>query len=611
MTNEETINLLKTLSQTVDKLASFDRKKGDEKGDTIVNEDDKLSSTLSTTEKRRWETMSKILAKSIKDIVFPKSEEKVGRPEFKQKEVKDLVLSPTLAKLEEKSNKWLKMLLGALALVGGIIAGALAEIGKIFKGIKIFFGETKLGKFLSKLIEDIKPKFLNAIFKPIGKFFETIGRLFRIIEGGKGPLLMLKAFPTFFKLFEDYIRIAFKVFQFGTKIGRLFGKLLGPVMAVFEVVVGLVQAFTDPKLSDKSFLQKIVTGLTQGLLNFFDFFEIFGLDLFKFETIRDRIEEIFKPFREGKWLQGLSQIGNQLSSVIISIPGKIVGWIIGWFDKDLGKKISDFFDRFDLGKFYTAIAKRIGNIFEPIMNLFNYIGENLGKVLTAISKTIFEPIMNLFNYIGEKISPYITTILTLLGGPVMWAFELLKKTFEYIAPLMKDIASLASKFFGYIKNFFVMIWDGIKSLADRISQIPFMKKVGEELKAIASESQVTEMPTPVVATAPANVFDTSMQKNMVNEKFADILSKTENNPSEAFSMFGDQMGNLNKTNSVNNKIAVDQLREFKTLNQKFDMLMEQLANGKNVVNNVINQSTQNSFPQSTSVFDLRQGYRGN
>jgi hypothetical protein len=41
------------------------------------------------------------------------------------------------------------------------------------------------------------------------------------------------------------------------------------------------------------------------------------------------------------------------------------------------------------------------------------------------------------------------------------------------------------------------------------------------------------------------------------------------------------------------------------------MLMEQLANGKNVVNNVINQSTQNSFPQSTSVFDLRQGYRGN
>ena len=71
------------------------------------------------------------------------------------------------------------------------------------------------------------------------------------------------------------------------------------------------------------------------------------------------------------------------------------------------------------------------------------------------------------------------------------------------------------------------------------------------------------------------------------------------------------MGDLNKTNSVNNKIAVDQLREFKTLNQKFDMLMEQLLNGRNIVNNVINQSTQNSFPQSTSVFELRQGYRGN
>jgi len=631
MTNEETINLLKTLSQTVDKLASFDRKKGDEKGDTIVNEDDKLSSTLSTTEKRRWETMSKILAKSIKDIVFPKGEEKVGRPEFKQKEIKDLVLSPTLAKLEDKSNKWITALLGALALLAGIVSGAIAEIVKMLKGLKLFLSETKLGKFIKEIFSAIKLKILELlkpiretkfvkfiedalkekVIKPIAKLFETIGRVFKIVEGGKGPLLMLKAFPTFFKLFEDYIRIAFKVFQFGTKIGRLFGKLLGPVMAVFEVVVGLVQAFTDPKLSDKSFLQKIVTGLTQGLLNFFDFFEILGLDLFKFETIRDRIEEIFKPFREGKWLQGLSQIGNQLSSVIISIPGKIVGWIIGWFDKDLGKKISDFFDRFDLGKFYTAISKRIGNIFEPIMNLFNYIGENLGKVLTAISKTIFEPIMNLFNYIGEKISPYITTILTLLGGPVMWAFELLKKTFEYIAPLMKDIASLASKFFGYIKNFFVMIWDGIKSLADKISQIPFMKKVGEELKAIASESQITEMPTPMTATAPINLLDTTMQKNMANENFQDIFSIKENNTNEAFSIFGDQMGNLNKTNTVNNKIAVDQLREFKTLNQKFDMLMEQLANGKNVVNNVINQSTQNSFPQSTSVFDLRKGYRGN
>jgi hypothetical protein len=628
MTNEETINLLKTLSQTVDKLASFDRKKGDEKGDTIVNEDDKLSSTLSTTEKRRWETMSKILAKSIKDIVFPKSEEKVGRPEFKQKEVKDLVLSPTLAKLEDKSNKWIKALLGALALLAGIVSGAIAEIVKMLKGLKLFLSETKLGKFIKEIFSAIKLKILELlkpiretkfvkfiedalkekVIKPIAKLFETIGRVFKIVEGGKGPLLMMKAFPTFFKLFEDYIRIAFKVFQVGSKIGRLVGKILGPVLALFEVIVGLVEAFNDPKLKDKSFLQKVVTGLTKGLLNFFDFFEIFGLDLFKFETIRDRIEEIFKPFREGKWLQGLSQIGNQLSSVIISIPGKIVGWIIGWFDKDLGKKISDFFDRFDLGKFYTAIAKRIGNIFDPIINLFKAI--------------------------GEKIGPYITPILNLLGGPVVGAFNFFKKTFEYIAPLMKEIASLASKFFGYIKNFFVMILDGIKSLADKISQIPFMKKVGEELKAIASESQVTEMSTPAVATTP--IFDVSSETNMANRNlndlskpfsmftdemnnlnktngfnFENLVSKIENNPSEAFSMFGDQMGNLNKTNTVNNKIAVDQLREFKTLNQKFDMLMEQLANGKNVVNNVINQSTQNSFPQSTSVFDLRQGYRGN
>ena len=639
MTSDETINLLKTLSETVDTLASFTQgKEAGKKG----GDNDKLDSSLSSTEKRRWQTMSLILAKAIKDVVFPKGEEKVGRPEFKAKEIPDLVLSPTFAKVEEASNKWLAMILGALAILGGIIAGAIAEIGKMLKGLKLFLSETKLGKLIkdifsflkSKLLQILKPireiklvKFIEGligknIIQPISKFFQTIGRLFKVIEAGKGPLLMMKAFPTFFKYFDDYIRIFFKTFQIGIKIGRLFGKLLGPVMVVFETIVGLVQAFTDPKLADKSFLQKIVTGLTQGLLNFFDFFEIFGLDLFKFETIRDRIEMIFKPFREGNWLEGINQILNQIVSVAISIPGKIVGWIIGWFDNDLGKKISDFFDRFDLGKFFTAISKRIGNIFEPIMNLFNHI--------------------------GEKISPYITPILNLLGGPVMWAFELLKKTFEYVVPLMNGISSLVSKVFGYIKNFFVMIFDTIKSLADKISKIPFMKGVADELKAIASESQTSEMATPVITNTPN--IDVSSGANMDNENnsnpfstftngmnsdgvdfknnsnpfstftngmnsdgfdFENMISKDKNDPSKAFSAFGDQMGDLNKTNSVNNKIAVDQLREFKTLNQKFDMLMEQLLNGRNIVNNVINQSTQNSFPQSTSVFELRQGYRGN
>jgi hypothetical protein len=586
MTSEETINLLKTISQAVDKLASFEREKKSDKPDTIISEDDKLSSTLSTTEKRRWESMSKILAKTIKDVVFPKGEERVGRPEFKQKEVKDLVLSPTFAKIQDASNKWLKMLLGALALVGGIIAGVLAEIGKIFKGIKTFLGETKIGKFIEGIFQSLKAKIPKAILSPISKFFETIGRLFKVFEAGKGPLFIMKAFPTLFKFFEDYIRIASKVFQYGIKIGRLFGKLLGPVIAIFEVVVGLVQAFTDPKLSDKSFLQKIITGFTQGILNFFDFFEIFGLDLFKFETIRDRIEAIFKPFREGKWLQGLQALNDQLLSVIISIPGKIIGWIVGWFDKELGQKIMQFFDKFDLGKFREAIFKRIGPIFQNI-KLF-------------------------FQSIYEKLSPFLGPLLKILGGPVFLAFQMLKKAFEYAVPLMKGIGSLVSKVFGYIKNFFVMIFEGIKALADKISKVPFMKKIGEELKAIATESQITEIstPAPAVAGSPSRVIDITGQENIASEKFDELFSMKEDTSTEAFSLFGNQVENLNKTGSVTNKIAVDQLRETKTLNQKIDMLIEQLANSRNVVNNVLTQNSVNSFPQSTSVSDLRRYHRG-
>ena len=612
MTNDESINLLSSLSQAIDKLASFEKK--DAKGNTISTDDGDVQSTLSTNEKNRWATISKILAKTFKDVLFPKGEEKVGRPEFRTKDkiAKDVAMPPIFEKLKE--NKFLKYLLGALAILGGIIAGAIAEIGKMLKGLKLFLSETKLGKLIkdifsflkSKLLQILKPiremklvKFIEGligknIIQPISKFFQTIGRLFKVIEAGKGPLLMMKAFPTFFKYFDDYIRIFFKTFQIGIKFGRVFAKFLGPVglaiSAIFELIMAMYQAFSDPKLSDKSFFQKIITGFTQGFLNFFDFFEIFGLDLFKFDTIRDRIEAIFKPFREGNWLEGINQIFNQIASVAISIPGKIVGWIIGWFDKDLGKKISDFFDRFDLGKFFTAISKRIGNIFEPIMNLFNYI--------------------------GEKISPYITPILTLLGGPVMWAFELLKKTFEYIAPLMKKIGSLASKFFSYIKNFFIMIWDSIKSLADKISKIPFMKKVGEELKAIASESQVTEMPTPVTAIKTENIVtgkqSSSPFENIVDsEKTFDMSSFNPESTFDAntFSDFGSSLDELGQQNKITNRINVDQLREFKTLNQKFDTLIAQLLNSRNVINNVVTQTSSNSFPQATSVADMRNSHR--
>jgi len=584
MTSDETINLLKTLSETVDRLASFTQGKEEGKEDTIIGEDDKLSSTLSTTEKRRWETMSKILAKSIKDIVFPKGEEKVGRPEFKTKQVEDLVLSPTFEKIQESSNKWLKMILAGLALVGGVVAGAIAEIIKIFKGIKTFFGETKLGKLIGGIFEGLKAKVPKVILGPISKFFETIGRLFRIFEAGKGPLLIATKFPRFFAFFEDSIRVVFKIFQVGTKVGRLFGKLLGPIMALFEVVVGLVQAFTDPKLSDKSFLQKIITGFTQGILNFFDFFEIFGLDLFKFETIRDRIEAIFKPFREGKWLQGLQAIQDQLLSILISIPGKIVGWIVGWFNKELGQKIMEFFDKFDLGKFREAIFKRIGKIFGGLKDFFSSV--------------------------DGKLSPILNFLFKALGGPVYLAFVAFKKVFEYAIPLMKGIGSIVSKVFGYIKSFFSMILEGIKSLAEKISKIPFMKKVADELKAIATESTVAEIsgPAPTVTSTP-KMTDITGKNNVASANIEDLFSTQEDNTSEAFSMFGDQVETLNKTGNVNNKIAVDQLREFKNLNQKFDMLMEQMANNRNIVNNVVTQNSMNSFPQSTSVSDLRRYHR--
>ena len=96
-----------------------------------------------------------------------------------------------------------------------------------------------------------------------------------------------------------------------------------------------------------------------GIGGFLDIFSIFGLEFFNFDEIRDRIDKMFKPFQEGKWIQGIGQILNQNVSFLLAIPGKILGWVVGWFSKDLGKKVTDYFRNFDL--------------FETIKNIISYL----------------------------------------------------------------------------------------------------------------------------------------------------------------------------------------------------------------------------------------------
>jgi hypothetical protein len=281
----------------------------------------------------------------------------------------------------------------------------------------------------------------------------------------------------------------------------------------------------------------------------------------------------------------------------MSIPYKIIGWVVGWFNKDLGNKITEWADKLDWFKWVGAIFKRIGKIFDIVAKPFVFLYEK-GKEL--IENTV-------------------------LFGPFKMAWDSLKKVFGVVSNAMKSIGSVISKFFSGMKNFFYGLMDGLRWIGEKISGIPLFKKIGQELKEIAGESQISSMESspPILEVQKDGLqeFKNTAENQFENligdetemagtDSWKSILGKEDERTYDAFSDFGDDLTQINQTTGINNKIAVDQLREFKILNQKFDMLMQQLTNGKNVITNVINSNSMNSFPQSTSVFDLRQYHRG-
>lgn len=361
-------------------------------------------------------------------------------------------------KPDEKSGPWAKLFF-ILAFVVGFIIGAVLgfveQVKKLFKflegTIKGFYGlikDTKIGKFLRGLFAGLKAKVLkwaeaireSSVVKAIKGFFNSVketvlgwkaalkeskiykaiesifagiksrvGSIFNAIKTAFGkiksffqPVLgflsktKIAKLPTgALKGFMGFLSKLGGFFSIGLKVGKVFGRLFGPILALYEIGVGLFQAFSDPKLKDKSFLQKLITGVVKGILNFFNIFEIIGLNLITFDEVRDRIEKIFKPFREGKWLEGLGQILNQVVSFIVGLGGKVIGWLIGFFNKDLGDSIAKFSAEFDLvdlsKKAFNAVTDWVVGLWDKVVGFLqklfgtvtDYVSwDNLKKLIT-------------------------------------------------------------------------------------------------------------------------------------------------------------------------------------------------------------------------------------
>ena len=286
-------------------------------------------------------------------------------------------------------------------------------IEDIFKGITVAVRENKAVKSII------------SVFESIGEFFKPLTAL--VPRGGGGAIV--KALTPIFEVFQDIAKFAGKWFAFGFKYGKILGDALGPIMAIIEVLVGLYQAFTDPKLKDKSFLQKALTGVVTGILEFLTgIFQIIGLDLFDYTEVRDRIDKIFESFNDG-FINGILQLVNQLLSLVNSIPIKIVGWIVGWFNKDAGDAIKEYGKNFDWWVYtknlFNAIFNIVGKMVNFVIGLFKEIPKKLNNVKNLLTKKMF----NLVDMAKETVFKIIDWIKSI------FSWETLKKLLLKATPL--------------------------------------------------------------------------------------------------------------------------------------------------------------------------------
>jgi len=523
-----------------------------------------------------------------------------------------------------KSGPWAKFFF-FLALLFGILVGAITQIIKDvrglfriiktkFKNLFTFLGKTKIGQFITKLFNGIKSKFLNAIkfiknnsiVKAISGFFTNIknnllnkfkkitdlaSKLFKTISARviaffntvKNIVVKIRnffkpitAFLSKFtkigsvigkagKMFQGFLGFFGKLSKFfglGLKLGRLLGKALFPLFLLIDTVGGLFKSFNDPKLKDKSLFQKIITGLVAGIAKFFDIFEIFGLELFGFDEIRDRFDKIFTAFKGGI-INGILEWFNQIQSYAIGLIGKVIGWIVGWFNKDAGKAITEWSKNFDLGKF---IIETVGAVVKWFKKIFNFIGGIKDTVASAYGK-------------------------------------------------IKEFATgLYDKIIGFVKN-----------VVDAIANIFNIKKIKDWIKDKLgfgpTEKQVEiKSPTPVgdiVDTSDRTIF--SKRGSYSLDKNDEILAMKKGGPIAEIMLNNtrgslDALKNLNDTAKKINE-AVDRFaksansmqdREIKLMQENLILLkdLKDKNNSSNVV--VQNNSNSNVFSEKTSSnIDMR------
>ena len=330
--------------------------------------------------------------------------------------------------------KAIKAFFGMIGKFFGRIFGKNSRIGKLF---------SRIGKFIGTVVRSVKnffgaivrffakifgPKsFIAKIFARITKFLQPVFALIRGLFGGGGAA----GGKGFFSVIK-------KVFGIMVRVGKTFGRLLGPIGIVITVIMSIFDFVKGFKGTEGGFLDKMLGGL--GEL----FAGLIGMPL---DLIRKGIAWIFEKF-------GWEKMAAKLRS--FSFASGI---------KEFFKKIPDFIE--NIKTTVTKIKDAIGDFFGGDNKLGNVIALlfwpiNLIRGIIRFIKGFKEGEGSFFDKVvsGLKTTfgPFIETMKA--------AFKLIWSTEEPIGFINK-IGGFFAMVGGFFGTAFTSAWtaltDGIKA----------------------------------------------------------------------------------------------------------------------------------------------------
>ena len=245
-------------------------------------------------------------------------------------------------------------------------------VTETFARIKKAITESKLFKSLSSLFSD--ESFLGKTLKRISDFFkgegaagraiQRVGKLFGFVKNTISGFLGL--IGKIVNAGKVAIKTAFNILKSSPlfTVGKVIGRLLGPILLIFELITNTIDSIKEQGLSFKS----VMDGLLGGIVSFLT------LGILNFRNIKNISDKITQAFKEGNIVEGVMRIILAIPDLIFQGIGKITSFIVGFFGgPELKATVENFFKGGLTDKIIGLSRQIISAITSPIVKLLSVI----------------------------------------------------------------------------------------------------------------------------------------------------------------------------------------------------------------------------------------------